>query len=175
MGNLAMKAMSHPTVKSHVDEAEGPSARLSRRSNTKLNRGHQSVREHCRLACDFQLSPNAPPPRSAPPVVAEDDATESTFDSVHGSMRLKGLFDGAADTHGPGSPCSSSSNRSLVDEDTAAESTLTSSSQSLRMLATVDGSQTTVPPAALRKASSAGACGHCRGRCVVGSVGVVDV
>ncbi|GAB0489347.1 hypothetical protein MMPV_000565 [Pyropia vietnamensis] len=93
MGNLAMKLMSHPTVKSHVDEVEGPSARLSRRSNTKRNRGGQSVRAHCRAACgDFMLPPDAPPPREAPPVVAEEDATATTFDSVHGSMRLKGLF-----------------------------------------------------------------------------------
>lgn len=93
MGNLAMKMMSHPTVKSHVDEVEGPSARLSRRSNTKRNRGGQSVRDHCRAACDdFMLPPDAPPPRKAPPVVAEEDATAATFDSVHGSMRLKGLF-----------------------------------------------------------------------------------
>ncbi|OSX70865.1 hypothetical protein BU14_0647s0004 [Porphyra umbilicalis] len=154
MGNLAMKAMSHPTVKSHVDEAEGPSARLSRRSNTKLNRGLQSVRDHCRSACDFKLSADAPPPRSAPPIVAEEDATESTFDSVHGSTRLKGLFDGAADAEGPGSSCSNS-NRSSVDEDTLAVAAA-SSSPSLRSLATVGGSQTTVPPAALRKASSEG-------------------
>lgn len=93
MGNLAMKLMSHPTVKSHVDEVEGPSARLSRRSNTKRNRGGQSVRDHCRAACDdFMLPPDAPPPREAPPVVAEEDATATTFDSVHGSMRLKGLL-----------------------------------------------------------------------------------
>lgn len=93
MGNLAMKLMSHPTVKSHVDEVEGPSARLSRRSNTKRNRGGQSVRDHCRAACDdFMLPPDAPPPRKAPPVVAEEHATAATFDSVHGSMRLKGLL-----------------------------------------------------------------------------------
>lgn len=93
MGNLAMKMMSHPTLKSHVDEAEGPSARLSRRSNTKRNRGGQSVRDHCRVRCDdFVLPPDAPPPRKAPAVVAEEDATASTFDSVHGSTRLKGLL-----------------------------------------------------------------------------------
>lgn len=111
MGNLAMKLMSHPTLKSHVDEAEGPSARLSRRSNTKRNRGGQSVREHCRARCDdFSLPPDAPPPRKAPPVVAEEDATASTFDSVHGSTRLKGLLadggvgrGGAAATGGSGS------------------------------------------------------------------------